>query len=65
MWITCRFGFHKWSRLPNQLGSYGMGLEWFKCWECVRCGATADELRESRGVKSYMVHRADPEANYD
>jgi hypothetical protein len=60
--MLCWLGFHKWRRLPDMLGSYGMGLEWFQCWECERCSATADMLRNDRqrngrrSYRSYQVH---------
>jgi hypothetical protein len=49
----CHIGIHRWKKLPDQLGCYGMGLEWFNCWECERCPAKADQLR---GGGSYQVH---------
>ena len=52
--LLCLVGLHRWRHTPDQLGSYGMGLEWFECWECERCPATADQLR--RGG-SYQVHK--------
>jgi len=35
---------HVWVRQPDELQSYGMGLEWFNVWHC-RCSATRDCLR--------------------
>ena len=55
--ILCRLGFHLWKREMDQLGSYGMGLEWFECWQCRRCPAEADRLRVSQGQwNSYQEH---------
>ena len=52
--LLCLVGLHRWRCTPDQLGSHGMGLEWFERWECERCPATADRLR--RGG-SYQVHK--------
>lgn len=52
----CWVGLHRWRKTPDQLGNYGMGTEWFECWECERCPATADQLRGGTGWKSYQVH---------
>ncbi len=59
--LLCWLGFHKWKEIPDSLGGFGMGLEWFQCWECERCPATADQLREIKSRrhirnKFYQVH---------
>lgn len=43
--LLCLIGLHSWERETDTLGCYGMGLEWFECWHCRRCPATADRLR--------------------
>lgn len=43
--LLCRLGLHRWRRLPDSLGTYGMGLEWFENWECAHCPRTFDQLR--------------------
>ena len=56
--VLCRLGLHRWKKEPDQLGCYGMGLEWFECWRCRRCPATADCLRGSRGKgNSYQENK--------
>ncbi len=45
MRFLCWLGIHRWRKLDDQLGSFGMSLEWFTCWECMRCLTRADCLR--------------------
>lgn len=52
--LLCYFGRHRWRRVDDMLGCFGMGLEWFECWECARCPATADQVRAS--PRTYQVH---------
>lgn len=54
MHVLCCIGLHRWRKVPDMLGCYGMGLEWFEAWECSRCPATADQVRGHR--TSYQVH---------
>ena len=55
--LLCLIGWHKWRRLPNELGCFGAGLEWFERWECERCPATADRVRgAARGQDCRQVH---------
>lgn len=35
------------------LGEFGMGLEWFQVWECRRCPATHDRLRDGQCAKTH------------
>jgi hypothetical protein len=54
MKITKCLMFHKWKKVPDQLGYYGMGFEWFECWDCERCEATADQVRGCK--ETYQVN---------
>lgn len=52
--LLCAIGLHHWSRGPNVLGEYGMGLEWFETWTCTHCPHTFDQLQREKnsGFKS-------------
>lgn len=43
--LLCFFGLHSWSRNPDQLQTFGMGLEWFEHFTCHDCGAEMDWIR--------------------
>jgi len=54
--LPCCFGWHKWRRVEDRLGYYGMGSEWFECYECERCPAVADQLRGPSHWRSNYRH---------
>ena len=45
--LFCFFGLHSWRQTEDRLGGFGMGLEWFNCWECRRCRSTKDCIRRA------------------
>lgn len=58
--FLCSIGLHQWKQIPNELGTCGMGLEWFECQECKACHAVRDRVRGAANGGDHYITRTMP-----